>query len=77
MFIQSLQILKWSRKVLGQRLFCSMMRQTFYGHFVAGVDQDEIKPLLAKNRKFGVKSILDYSAEEDLTKEEAKEAEMQ
>lgn len=53
------------------------MRQTFYGHFVAGEDQEAIKPLIMKMRKFGVKSILDYSAEEDLTKEEATEAEME
>ncbi|BFZ18280.1 hypothetical protein BsWGS_21319 [Bradybaena similaris] len=71
------QILKWTRKLLGQRLFCAMMRQTFYGHFVAGEDQEAIKPLIMKMRKFGVKSILDYSAEEDLTKEEATEAEME
>uniref|UniRef100_A0A0B7A2X5 Proline dehydrogenase n=1 Tax=Arion vulgaris TaxID=1028688 RepID=A0A0B7A2X5_9EUPU len=71
------QLLKWTRKILGQRLFGVMMRQTFYGHFVAGVDQEEIKPLITKNRKYGVKSILDYSAEEDLTKEEATEAEME
>ncbi|CAG5131662.1 unnamed protein product [Candidula unifasciata] len=71
------QILKWSRKLLGQRLFTALMKMTFYGHFVAGEDQEAIKPLIMKMRKFGVKSILDYSAEEDLTKEEATEAEME
>lgn len=69
-------ILKWSRKVLGKRLFCNIMKATFYGHFVAGEDQVAIRPVVNNNRKFGVKSILDYSVEEDLSSKEAKEAEM-
>ncbi|XP_059171723.1 proline dehydrogenase 1, mitochondrial-like [Physella acuta] len=71
------QILQWTRKVLGKSLFVGMMKQTFYGHFVAGQDQDEIKPLVMRNRQFGVKSILDYSAEEDLSSEKAVQAEME
>ncbi len=42
------------------------MKNTFYGHFVAGEDSDEIRPNVEKMRRYGVKSILDYSAEEDL-----------
>ncbi|XP_046575003.1 LOW QUALITY PROTEIN: proline dehydrogenase 1, mitochondrial-like [Haliotis rubra] len=53
-----------------------MMKSTFYGHFVAGEDHDDIKPLISCNREFGVKSILDYSVEKDLSSDEAKEAEM-
>ena len=52
------------------------MRQTFYGHFVAGANQEEIKPLITACRQFGVKSILDYSAEEDISQEKAVEVEM-
>lgn len=70
------ELLKWSRRVLGQRLFVTLMRQTFYGHFVAGADQDEIKQMVTRNRAFGVKSILDYSAEEDLSSQEATQAEI-
>ena len=58
-------------------MFITVMRQTFYGHFVAGADQDEIKPMVTRNRAFGVKSILDYSAEEDLSSEQATEAEIE
>ena len=47
------------------------MKSTFYGHFVAGEDQVAIRPIIAQNRKFGVKSILDYSAEEDVSSEKA------
>ena len=52
------------------------MQQTFYGHFVAGENQHDIKPLIMANRQFGVKSILDYSAEEDISQQQAVEAEM-
>ncbi|XP_041349161.1 uncharacterized protein LOC121368490 [Gigantopelta aegis] len=69
-------ILKWSRKLMGKHLFRLFMKSTFYGHFVAGEDQELIKPLISKNRQFGVKSILDYSVEEDLSEEEARQAEM-
>ena len=55
-----------SRKLLGKRLFSGLMKSTFYGHFVAGQDQNDIRSNVEKMMKYGVKSILDYSAEEDL-----------
>lgn len=42
------------------------MKNTFYGHFVAGENQNEIRKNVENMKKYGVKSILDYSAEEDL-----------
>ncbi|XP_052444227.1 proline dehydrogenase 1, mitochondrial [Carassius gibelio] len=65
-----------SRKVFGQQLFEKLMKMTFYGQFVAGEDQNAIKPLIEKNQAFGVGSVLDYSVEEDLTQEEAEKKEM-
>uniref|UniRef100_A0A1I8HJ96 Proline dehydrogenase n=2 Tax=Macrostomum lignano TaxID=282301 RepID=A0A1I8HJ96_9PLAT len=62
-----------SRKLLGKRLFEKLMKMTFYGQFVGGENQAAIKPLIERNRAFGVKAILDYSAEQDLSEEEAKE----
>ena len=53
------------------------MKMTFYGQFVAGEDEDEIRPLVERNKAFGVKSILDYSVEKDLSREEAQQAEME
>ncbi|XP_069135424.1 proline dehydrogenase 1, mitochondrial-like isoform X2 [Argopecten irradians] len=70
------KLLKWSRRILGGPLFRKMMKATFYGHFVAGEDQVAIRPLVSRNKQFGVKSILDYSVEEDLSTEQAEEAEM-
>lgn len=52
------------------------MKATFYGQFVAGENQQDIMPTIQRMRSFGVKSILDYSAEEDISAEEATEKEM-
>lgn len=50
---------------------------TFYGQFVAGEDQEAIKPIIRRNRAFGVGSVLDYGVEEDLTQEEAEKKEIE
>ncbi|XP_053325697.1 proline dehydrogenase 1, mitochondrial [Spea bombifrons] len=71
------QLLKLSRKLLGQKMFEAMMKMTFYGQFVAGEDQEAIKPLIRRNRAFGVGSVLDYSVEEDLSQEEAEKKEIE
>lgn len=63
-----------SRKLMGKKLFSQVMKMTFYGHFVAGEDQQGIKPNVEKMMKYGVKAILDYSAEEDLAHETVKDA---
>jgi proline dehydrogenase len=69
--------LKASKKLLGDRLFKLLMKSTFYGHFVAGEDQFLIRPTLERLRSFGVKPILDYSVEEDISQEEAERREVQ
>ncbi len=43
------------------------MRSTLYEHFVAGTDKTELKPIVEKLHKHGVKLILDYSMESDIT----------
>uniref|UniRef100_A0A1W7R9X5 Proline dehydrogenase n=1 Tax=Hadrurus spadix TaxID=141984 RepID=A0A1W7R9X5_9SCOR len=70
------KLMQLGRKILGPRLFRLFMKHTFYGHFVAGEDAERIKPTVERLQSFGVKSILDYSAEEDLSEEAAREAEM-
>lgn len=69
--------MKWSKNILGERLFAVVMKATFYGHFVAGEDQYKIRPTLERLRSFGVKPILDYSVEEDLSQEEAEKREVE
>ncbi|XP_032085402.1 proline dehydrogenase 1, mitochondrial-like [Thamnophis elegans] len=73
---RSEQLMHLSQKLLGQQLFEKLMKLTFYGQFVAGEDQEAIKPLIRRNRAYGVGSVLDYSVEEDLTSEEAKKKEL-
>lgn len=64
------------KKILGQRAFNQLMKMTFYGQFVAGEDHVAIRPLIQKNRAFGVGSVLDYSVEEDIS-QEAEQKEME
>ncbi|CAB3406802.1 unnamed protein product [Caenorhabditis bovis] len=64
-------ILATMRRVLGKNLFKKVLKNTFYGHFVAGETESEVGPVVAKLRQFGVKSILDYSVEADITTQEA------
>ncbi|XP_050710663.1 proline dehydrogenase 1, mitochondrial-like isoform X2 [Eriocheir sinensis] len=71
------KLLKLGRTVFGKRLFAAIMKATFYGHFVAGEDQIKIQPVLENLRSFGVKSILDYSVEEDISPETAEKREME
>uniref|UniRef100_A0A8C0TB54 Proline dehydrogenase n=1 Tax=Canis lupus familiaris TaxID=9615 RepID=A0A8C0TB54_CANLF len=74
---QASQLLHLTRRLLGQRLFEKLMKMTFYGQFVAGEDQESIRPVIQHNRAFGVGSILDYGVEEDLSPEEAERKEME
>ena len=45
--------MKLGQKVLGKKLFGLMMKQTFYGHFVAGEDQERIKPTIGRMQRWG------------------------
>lgn len=63
--------------MLGPALFERLMKMTFYGQFVAGEDQEAIKPLIRRNQAFGVGAVLDYSVEDDLSTEEAERQELE
>lgn len=43
-----LQLMKVFKALLGEKLFALMMKQTFYGHFVAGEDRHKIIPTLER-----------------------------
>ncbi|CAL1278097.1 unnamed protein product [Larinioides sclopetarius] len=68
------KLMAQGKKILGPVLFKFLMRHTFYGHFVAGEDAKSIRPTLERLHSFGVKCILDYSAEEDMSEDQVKEA---
>lgn len=69
--------MKLTKALMGDKLFVQLMKSTFYGHFVAGEDRFRIVPTLERLRSFGVKPILDYSVEEDLSQEEAEKREVE
>lgn len=73
----NMKLMKVANTILGDKLFTALMKATFYGHFVAGEDQIKIIPTLERLRSFGVKPILDYSVEEDLSQEEAEKREVE
>lgn len=73
----NMKLMKLAKAILGERLFIMLMKATFYGHFVAGEDEFKIRPKLERLRSFGVKPILDYSVEEDLSQEEAEKREVE
>ncbi|CAI5448104.1 unnamed protein product [Caenorhabditis angaria] len=68
---QNQLILASMRRILGKTAFKKILKNTFYGHFVAGENEKEVEPNVGKLRKFGVKSILDYSVEADISSQEA------
>jgi hypothetical protein len=69
-------LMKLGKAVLGKALFARIMKSTFYGQFVAGENRQDIKPAIHRMHSFGVKSILDYSVEEDISEAEAETREM-
>ncbi|XP_073832750.1 proline dehydrogenase slgA isoform X4 [Musca autumnalis] len=73
----NMKLMKFAKTVLGGTLFDLLMKSSFYGHFVAGEDRHKIVPTLERLRSFGVKPILDYSVEEDLSQEEAEKREVE
>uniref|UniRef100_A0A914E6G6 Proline dehydrogenase n=1 Tax=Acrobeloides nanus TaxID=290746 RepID=A0A914E6G6_9BILA len=60
------RLLHGMKKVCGKTLFKKILRLTFFGHFVGGENIPEVKPVMSNMARFGVKSILDYSAESDI-----------
>nr|XP_054587022.1 proline dehydrogenase 1, mitochondrial [Nothobranchius furzeri] len=69
----NMEIMDLGKKILGPKAFNQLMKITFYGQFVAGEDHVAIKPLIQKNQAFGVGSVLDYSVEEDISRNENQE----
>lgn len=47
-FYAKQQLMKFSKAILGNKLFELSMKSTFYGHFVAGEDRWKIVPTLER-----------------------------
>ena len=56
-------------------MFHKLMKATVYGQFVAGEDLDTLRPIMKKLKDEGIRSILDYAVEDDIS--ESKEISME
>lgn len=63
------KLINFSYKVLGKSITNFLLKKTFYGHFCAGENQEQVKLTVQRLGKFGVGSIFDYAAESDLNEE--------
>ncbi|RLN88717.1 hypothetical protein BBJ28_00015547 [Nothophytophthora sp. Chile5] len=50
----------------GPKFTDAFLRSTFFGHFCAGQNVDEIRPVIAKLEQSGIGAILDFAAEADV-----------
>jgi len=62
----SRQLLDLSYAVAGKAVTEWLLRQTFFGHFCAGEDADDIVPTVRRLEAAGIGAILDYAAEADV-----------
>lgn len=62
-------LLKNSYRFLGQPLTNAVLKMTFFGHFCAGENEDDIRPSVQRLESNGIGSILDYAAESDSSEE--------
>ncbi|KAG7400317.1 hypothetical protein PHYBOEH_006257 [Phytophthora boehmeriae] len=60
------ELLEMSYKFPGAKFTDALLRATFFGHFCAGQDVNEIRPVIKKLEKAGIGAILDYAAEADV-----------
>lgn len=54
------------QRVSGPRFFNWFMKTGLFGQFVAGEDLHSVRPVIERQRRSGVRSILDYAVEEDI-----------
>jgi len=59
-------LVKMSETFLGKKFTYGVLRSTFFAHFCAGVDAEDILPTINALKAAGVGSILDYAAEADV-----------
>ncbi|TDH74439.1 hypothetical protein CCR75_006351 [Bremia lactucae] len=60
------KLLEFSYKFLGVKVTNTLLRASFFGHFCAGEDVSEIRPVIHKLRAAGIGAILDFAAEADV-----------
>jgi proline dehydrogenase len=58
-------LLKTSRRIVGDRITDKALELTLFGHFCAGVDEEDMQPTIRRLEEAGIGSILDFAAEGD------------
>ena len=61
------KLLRLSYSILGDTITDKILKKTYFSHFCAGEDENEIIPVVNSYERYGIGSILDYAAEADLT----------
>ncbi|KAK6109887.1 Proline dehydrogenase family protein [Brugia pahangi] len=59
------------KKIFGEKLYAKLLKSTFFGQFVGGETIDEVQQTMKRLKSCGVKSILDYCVEADISSDEA------
>eukprot|EP00605_Chrysophyceae_sp_TOSAG23-4_P000802 GSChrysophyteH1.ASY1.ANO1.891.1 assembled CDS len=59
-------MIQTSYKYLGARLTNAVMKYSFFGHFCAGENEVDMKPVVTYLERNGIGSIFDYAAESDV-----------
>eukprot|EP00126_Sphaerothecum_destruens_P008388 Sdes_comp20194_c0_seq2m13477 len=59
-------ILDWSEKILGKNLTMFFVKHSFFAHFCAGENEEQVQKVMNRLRKSGIGGILDYAAESDV-----------
>ena len=60
------QLFSVAQKLLGEKLFESLMRRTVFGQFAGGVDEEDAAKTCAKLSRKGISSVWQYSVEQDV-----------
>lgn len=65
-------LVQWSRWLLGDDVTGWIVKKTFFAHFCAGENADEIVPTISRLEQSGVRAILDFAAEADVDEVQSK-----
>ncbi|VBB27773.1 unnamed protein product [Acanthocheilonema viteae] len=65
------------KKIFGEKLYAKLLKLTFFGQFVGGETVSEVQETMKRLKKYGVKSILDYCVESDISSDKAEKKTVQ
>eukprot|EP00591_Stephanopyxis_turris_P010761 CAMPEP_0195519864 /NCGR_PEP_ID=MMETSP0794_2-20130614/15655_1 /TAXON_ID=515487 /ORGANISM="Stephanopyxis turris, Strain CCMP 815" /LENGTH=585 /DNA_ID=CAMNT_0040649095 /DNA_START=332 /DNA_END=2090 /DNA_ORIENTATION=+ len=63
-------LLCWSNRIVGKTFTDFLLKQTFFSHFCAGENANDIRAVVQSLRSNGIENILDYAAESEHAEEE-------